>query len=749
MPYKNSAGNSGIAAEYANWRYFNANLQRLGEYRSPRLSGEAPKVTADPVTNWMNAAGNVFQGAMGLFEARREYSYKLADDWLSKHSLEEYHQLMKDNNIPFQDDPIAMQRLKYRHGKILSEIAEVEFQSRIDKGEFVGLEPEEVDAKHFEFLYNNLKEDSDVFPYMSSDDFFFNQGYWEDSNVNRDKVFQKSQVVSDDYTKQLAKIDTESRLTALISSGADSKAILGALKQSYEAYGYHFTPDEYANISKNTFDYLSNTPNGHTIIDELKDTEVPGLKGRTFKSILGGDKGIELLKTTSQNLQYNSDLALRVADDTEIARLVAKGDTGALTRKATEIRQVDGTESIRFKLWWNAIGEAETQRLKLAKEQAKNNKTAWDGNSTLLMASEYNKTILKGEMNDPSKFASNDNKEYWNYKSYQLGYSPDVTLSPKVLKADVNNGLMSKKYTIKDVAEGARQTYALGETFNPFTSYRDDKVRDVTRYYSGLLNNIVDGKPIDLSQEPEAMKIVRGLYQYDPSSLGDISKDDASFLQTIFWGEETGLYTPEQALRARAYEVIHGKDKDFKEQEKEFSKEADRLFSGAQGTKLDTKLAKNPKVMSAYKVAAINFRMNGLKWNDALSRAKELMLENHFKIGGALVDKSFFANPYLSAKYNYEIANDVSKAFSSYLESKHIDPAAVDIYVNPYDGTLGMFDGGNGQEYMKFTREDINKIAKSKQDEVAIKMKLEDIQRGNSGKGFMVDLNVDGKRGND
>lgn len=749
MPYKNSAGNSGIAAEYANWRYFNANLQRLGEYSSPRLSGGVPKVTAEPATNWMNVAGNVFQGAMGLFEARREYSYKLADDWLSKHSLEEYHQLMKDNNIPFQDDPIAMQRLKYRHGKILSEVAEVEFQSRIDKGEFVGLEPEEVDAKHFEFLYDNLKDDSDVFPYMSNDDFFFNQGYWEDSNVNRDKVFQRAQAVSDDRTKQIAKINTESRLAALISDGYGSKAILGALKQSFQDYGYHFTPEEYYNLAKNTFDYLSNTPNGHTIIEELKDAEVPGLKGRTFKSILGGDRGIELLKTTSQNLQYNSDLALRVSDDTEIARLVAQGDTGALTRKATEIRRTDGTESIRFKLWWNAIGEAETQRLKLAKEQAKANKTAWDGNSTLLMASEYNKTILKGEMNDPSKFASNDNKEYWSYKAVQEGYSPDVTLSPKVLKADVNNGLMSGKYTIRDVAEGARQTYALGETFNPFASFRDDKVRDATRFYSGLLNNITEGKPVDFSQEPEAMKVVRGLYQYDPSSLGDISKKDASFLQTIFWGEETGLYTPEQALRARAYELKHSGDKDFKEQEKKFSKEADKIFSGAQGTKLEANLTKNPKVMSAYKIASINFRMNGLKWDDALSRAKELMLENHFKMGGSLVDKSYFSNPYISAKYNYEIANDVAEEFNSYLESKKIDPAAVDIYVNPYDDTLGMFDRGNGQELMKFTRDDINKIAKSKQDEVAIKMKLEDIQRGNSSKGFMVDLNVDGKRGND
>ena len=748
MPYKNSAGNSGIAAEYANWRYFNANLQRLGEYRSPRLSGEAPKVTANPVTNWMNVAGNVFQGAMGLFEARREYSYKLADDWLSKHSLEEYHQLMKDNNIPFQDDPIAMQRLKYRHGKILSEIAEVEFQSRIDKGEFVGLEPEEVDAKHFEFLYGNLKDDSDVFPYMSNDDFFFNQGYWEDSNVNRDKVFQKSQAVSDDYTKQLAKIDTESKLTALISSGASSKAILGALEQSFQSYGYHFSPDEYYNISKNTFEYLSNTPNGHLIIDELKNKEVPGLKGRTFKSILGGDRGIELLKTTSQNLQYDSDMALRVSDQSEILRMVSEGDTGSLTRIATRIRQTDGTESTRFKLYWNAIADAEAQRLKGIKEQAKANKANWDANSNLLMASEYNELFKNGQTWDTSKFASNDNDSFWSARSVAEGGSDNVKLTPKLLKNDINNKLMAKVYKASDIAKGAMQTYALGETFNPFASYRDDKVRETVNNLEAQVKSLVDGEPVDFS-EPASMSLVREMYQYAPSSLGDLSENDASLLQTIFWGEQTGLYTMEQALRARAYEVKHSKDKDFKSVKRQFEKDADRIFGDAQSTDLEAKLSYNPKTMRAYKVAAINFRLNGLEWNDAISRAQDVILENNFKMGNSLIDKSFFANPYISPKYNYEIANDVSKSFNSYLESKKIDPAAVNIFANPFDGSLAMLDGGNGQELMKFTRDDINKIAKSKQDEITIKMKLEDIQRGNSGKGFMVDLNVDGKRGND
>lgn len=749
MPsYKNSAGNSGIGAEYANWRYFNANLQRLGEYRSPRISGEAPKVVADPVVDWMNVAGNVFQGAMGLFEARREYSYKLADDWLSKHSLEEYHQLMKDNNIPFQDDPIAMQRLKYRHGKILSEIAEVEFQSRIDKGEFVGLEPEEVDAKHFEFLYNNLKEDSDVFPYMSSDDFFFNQGYWEDSNVNRDKAFQRAQAVTDDRTKQIAKINTESRLTALITEGYGSDVILGALQQSFKDYGYHFTPEEYYNLSKNVFEYLSNTPNGHTIIDELKDKEVPGLKGRTFKSILGGDKGIELLKTNSQNLQYNSDMALRVSDQAEILRMVSEGDTGGLTRIATWIKQTDGTESTRFKLYWNAIADAEAQRLKDLKEQAKSNKAGWDANSNLLMASEYNELFKNGQTWDTSLFASNDNDAFWSARSVAQGWSDNVKLTPKLLKNDINNKLMAKVYKASDIAKGAMQTYGLGETFNPFASYRDDKVRDTTRNLEAQVKALVDGEPVDFS-EPESMKFVREMYQYSPSSLGDLSKDDASLLQTIFWGEQTGLYTMEQALRARAYEIKHSQDKDFKSVKRQFEKDADRVFGDAQGTDLEAKLSYNPKAMRAYKVAAINFRLNGLDWNDAISRAQEVILENNFKMGNSLIDKSYFANPYISPKYNYEIANDVSKSFNEYLEDYHIDPAAVNIFANPYDGSLSMLDGGSGKELMKFTREDIEGIAKSKQGEIAIKMKLEDIQRGTSSKGFMVDLNVDGKRGND
>ena len=381
MPYKNSAGNSGIAAEYANWRYFNANLQRLGEYRSPRLSGEAHRVVADPVTNWMDVAGNVFQGAMGLFEARREHSYKLADDWLSKHSLKEYQQLMKDNNIPFQDDPIAMQRLKYRHGKILSELAEQDFQSRIDKGEFVGLEPEEVDAEHFKYRYDILKEDSDVFTYQQDGDFFFNQGYWEDSNVDRDKVFQRSQAVSDDYHKQQAIIDIESQVMGLVNSGQSSDAIIGALTQADNDYGYHITPNERLAISKNVIEGLSATPWGDNVIAKMADKKIPGLD-KTFKDVFG-DAGLRAYSIKSKNLRYEMDTRQRLDDWTFANNAINKGDFIGL-QKEWSIEQSLNGKTDRADFLFKMMGEAKTQFDKNQKAQVANSVGLYNDNAKKL-----------------------------------------------------------------------------------------------------------------------------------------------------------------------------------------------------------------------------------------------------------------------------------------------------------------------------------------------------------------------------
>ena len=207
MPtYQNSAGNTGIARQYGEWRYFNANLGKLDEYRAPRLNTKIQPVVAKQQLDWGKALIEVNKGLFGLFEARRNYSYKLADDWLAKHSLEEYHQMMEEGNVPFQDDPLAMQRLKFRHGEILADIAQQDFQSRIDNGEFVGMEPEEIDAENFKYMNQVLNKDTDVYPYKADGDWFFNQGFWANSNKFRQQVFAKSKAVDDDRNRLDLKI---------------------------------------------------------------------------------------------------------------------------------------------------------------------------------------------------------------------------------------------------------------------------------------------------------------------------------------------------------------------------------------------------------------------------------------------------------------------------------------------------------------------------------------------------------------
>ena len=95
MPYKNSDGNSSIANEWGQWRYFNSALKKLGNSTPAPVSITPKSPVVEKEINWMNVAGDVIKGAMGVFEARRDLSYSIADDYMKKHSLKEYQQAMQ------------------------------------------------------------------------------------------------------------------------------------------------------------------------------------------------------------------------------------------------------------------------------------------------------------------------------------------------------------------------------------------------------------------------------------------------------------------------------------------------------------------------------------------------------------------------------------------------------------------------------------------------------------------------------
>ena len=102
-----------------------------------------------------------------------------------------------------------------------------------------------------------------------------------------------------------------------------------------------------------------------------------------------------------------------------------------------------------------------------------------------------------------------------------------------------------------------------------------------------------------------------------------------------------------------------------------------------------------------------------------------------------MVPKRFFNNNELSTKGTEVLADKWAKDVSKELESRHMDFDSVNIWYNPYDNTIGVYDKGNGTEIMSLTQEELkNRIDKEKEN-IFIKVKTEDYSRAAGGTGVV------------
>lgn len=734
MPtYQNSAGNTDISRQYGEWRYFNASIKKLGEYRAPRLNLRQQPVMSKNEINWGEAVLEAGKGMLGMFEARREYSYKLADDWLSKHSLEEYHQAMKSGNVPFQDDPLAMQRLKFRHGEVLADIAQRDFQSRIEKGEFIGMEPEEIDAENYKYMQEVLTKDTDVYPYKANGDWFFNQGFWANANKFRSEVFDKSKTVDDKYYKQQALIQTQADIVSLVQGGANAKQLSSAMQLAPEAFGYHITPEEWTKIAANVGDQLSLTPWGSQVIDQMKDMKVPTLGNITYKDIWGGEKGVQALKVSSANFRYSNDVVLRRSDFNTIEDLVNKGNVEELQRKAIEIRKQDGGDSTRFKDYWDAADRAQTQRDKLIKQRSKQTKESAVDTANLYLADRYLTALLNGDSN----IRDYTNERHWDAEGKKL--FPQLEDEKfKLTKENIDyvfeESVRRGRYTPSQIAQMATATY---DTYNPAREYIRNNCKNAFSVIQGQVKN-VNAVPNFKVEEPENISTLLEIYQADPSAFGDLGSQDTLMMQTMLHAFSGGILDYNQMIRSMAWYANESKDsKDVKTITNRIIKRdiTDKLdmISLGDGGAIDN----TPLVKSIVQYTAGFYKVMGLNNEQAISKAVEQVNDNYYQIGNNMVPKRFFSNSTLTAKGTELLADKWADSVSKELEARHMDFTGVNIWHNPYSNSIEVCDAGNGNLIRSLSKEELGRLIDKEKENIFIRVKAEDYRRAAGGTGVV------------
>ncbi len=389
MAYKNSDGNSSIANQWGQWRYFNSALDKLGTAKPATVTINENNVTIPEADNWMDSVTAVIKGIRGGMEAKKELSYKLADDYLKNHSLEEYRDQMVKGLVPFQDDPLAMARLKESHGQMVFQYITDDFQRRVDSNEFKGMSSEQVDAEFFKYARQQSADIAETFGY-SENDVFFNRGLFTNSPTERVKMMARQKEVEHNFNVQDMFVTESAKIHALIQNGADGIAIIDGLRSVEQTVGRFLDPEKRNKLYTSIVQSLENSPNGIIALQQLADTKnLPLSNGLTLREFLGED-GYKASFIKAFNHAYSQDAQSKFNYQQGLSNLAEAGNLSILEGLlGEEYQNTNNTDTDKTKDIKRYIERAKTvQRINLNKTYAETKKQ-FEDQQKLNLATRY------------------------------------------------------------------------------------------------------------------------------------------------------------------------------------------------------------------------------------------------------------------------------------------------------------------------------------------------------------------------
>lgn len=514
MAYKNSDGNSSIANQWGQWRYFNSSLSKLGNAKPATISINENNVTIPEADNWFECFKDVARAVKGGFEAKKELSYKLADDYLKSHSLEQYREEMTKGLVPFQDDPLAMARLKESHGQMLFQYITEDFQRRVDTNEFKGKAPEEVDAEFFKFMRENVSDVAKQFGY-NSDDVFFNRGVFANSPAERIKMMTRQKEVEHKFKVQDMFITESAKVHAIIQNGGNAEALVGALREMDLTVGRFLDPEHQNKLWTSVISSLENSPEGFFTLQQLADSkDLPFANGVTLREYLGED-GYKTSLIKAYNYRYQRDTKAYLDYQNGLSNLADSGELSVLEAiRNSELEANGNILTDRVKDIEKAVDRArEVQRSNLR--------------ATALKAQNEQKALIK--QNLAKKFLKDASlgKELKSRASSDLS-SDDLSVT---FDSMVESGELTTEGAL-----GIAKNSSVPFRDNPARRYFKDKAEAASEKLTGItadyLNSGMKTEAIP-KEPPEEITQMIELYRTDPQSFLYATGSTKGFTESI------------------------------------------------------------------------------------------------------------------------------------------------------------------------------------------------------------------------
>lgn len=514
MAYKNSDGNSSIANQWRQWRYFNSALDKLGTAKPATISINEKNVTIPEADNWAECFKDVTRAVKGGLEAKKELSYKLADDYLKSHSLEQYREEMTKGLVPFQDDPLAMARLKESHGQMLFQYITEDFQRRVDTNEFKGKAPEEVDAEFFKFMRENVSDVAKQFGY-SSEDVFFNRGVFANSPAERIKMMTRQKEVEHKFNVQDMFITESAKVHAIIQNGGNAEALVGALREMDLTVGRFLDPEHQNKLWTSVISSLENSPEGFFTLQQLADSkDLPFANGVTLREYLGED-GYKTSLIKAYDYRYKRDTKAYLDYQNGLSNLADSGELSVLEAiRNSELEANGNILTDRVKDIEKAVDRArEVQRSALR--------------STAVKAQQEQKALIKKNL--AKKFLKDASL------GKELKSSDSSDLSSDDLNVAFDDMIESGELTIEGVL-GIAKNSSVPFRDNTARRYLKDKSEAASEKLTGITTDYLNSgmKPETIPKEPpEEITQMIELYRTDPKAFLYATGSTKGFTESI------------------------------------------------------------------------------------------------------------------------------------------------------------------------------------------------------------------------
>ena len=365
-------GNQSANSAYQTWRQYSGNPLKKKEISKANLVDIESKFITPSQQDWV---GEIYKTGKALLKVKSQMEDDAdaqAQRIFGSRSLEQFTKEYQEGNLPSQNNPLVMSRMKYMYGQTVAGLAHTDFLNRVASNEFHDKTPEEVDKIYYDSMNQTFNEYRELFDFTKGDDKYYNNGFWEGGYKGRALVSQAQQETKDKFTRQLASTGELSNIAGIASTSENIYDGVDALNTGI-SMGTLATPQDMIKGVETLATSLALSPRafdkeGNFVLDKIKD-----LKVHTLNKTIGQVHGVKMTTLKLQALDYdaknNFDQISRLTGTLE--RLVAIADVPTLeSMLAEELSVSNNFKTPRANLIENARNRA------IKKQEAENAKLA-------------------------------------------------------------------------------------------------------------------------------------------------------------------------------------------------------------------------------------------------------------------------------------------------------------------------------------------------------------------------------------